>query len=64
MTNDTPIDHTPLEGVESAASTELDPRIVELVRFLARAAAEKDYANLLAKSHRETETGSEKETIQ
>lgn len=62
LTSDIQDDHTAKESSSESHSTEIDPRIVELVRFLARSAAEKDYANLLEKARRKPGRG--KETIQ
>lgn len=64
LTNDTRNDHNHTTKVESIALTSIDPRIIELVRFLARTAAEKDYAEFLAKTQRETENTNKKETLQ
>lgn len=47
----------------SASSSGTDPRILALVRFLARRAAEKDFAQLIEQSRR-GKPGDEKERIQ
>lgn len=64
LTNDIGKDHTHDMKSQGMALADFDPRIIELVRFLARTAAEKDYAEHLAKTHREAEAGGEKETLQ
>ena len=64
VTNDSDNDHTQPIKAKVTVSDGIDPRIIELVRFLARSAAEKDYAELLERTRRETQSGSEKETLQ
>lgn len=48
----------------TASPSEPDPRIVALVQFLARRAAERDFAQLIEESTRATPTGDDKGTIQ
>ncbi|UHC16220.1 hypothetical protein LRS73_27770 [Methylobacterium currus] len=64
LTDDIDNDHTQHSKLKSPASAEFDSRIVELVRFLARSAAEKDYAELLDKTRREMQSGNQKENLQ